>query len=108
EVIDRETIRIWAEFVQGLAETTEGDATLLDRTQVLLGSNLGNANAHTTNNLPILLAGGPYKHGSHLAFDAKNNEPLANLFVTMLRAMGLEADSFASSTGSLNGLEVAG
>ena len=77
-------------------------------TTLLIGSNLGNANAHTTNNLPILLAGGPYKHGSHLAFDAKNNEPLANLFVTMLRAMGLEADSFASSTGSLNGLEVAG
>ena len=51
------------------------DATLLDRTQILYGSNLGNGNNHDTKNLPVLLAGGGFKHGQHLTFDKKNNYP---------------------------------
>jgi len=81
--------------------------TLLDRTQVLFGSCMGNANAHDNHNLPMLLAGGGYKHGQHLAFDQKQNYPLPNLFVSMLQRMGLEADKFASSTGTMRGLEAA-
>jgi hypothetical protein len=49
---------------------------------------------------------GGFKHGQHLAFDPKNNRPLANLFVTMLQRMGIEADKFASSTGTMTGVEV--
>ena len=52
-----------------LQSSKEGDSTLLDRTQVLYGSNLGNGNNHDTKNLPVLLAGGGFKHGQHLAFD---------------------------------------
>ncbi|NDD62832.1 MAG: hypothetical protein EBZ36_02455 [Acidobacteria bacterium] len=54
----------------------------------------------------VLLAGGGFRHGQHLAFDPKNNKPLANLFVTMLQRMGIEADKFASSTGTMTGVEV--
>ena len=81
----------------------EGD-TLLDRTMILYGSNLGNANTHVTTNLPTLLAGGGFRHGSHLAFDTERNYPLPNLFVSMLQRMGLEVDRFASSTGTFKGL----
>jgi hypothetical protein len=84
----------------------QGD-TLLDRTMILYGSNLGNANTHVTTNLPILFAGGGFKHGQHLAFDTQRNYPLPNLFVSMLQRMGIESDKFASSTGSMRGLEMA-
>ena len=78
---------------------------MLDNTMVLFGSNLGNANSHDWRNLPILLAGGGFNHGQHVAFDAKNNVPLCNLFVQMLRQMGINADQFGSSTGtSVSGL----
>ena len=84
----------------------DGDA-LFDRTMVLYGSNLGNANTHVTTNLPTLFAGGGFRHGQHLAFDKTRNYPLPNLFVSMLQRMGLETDHFASSTGTMRGLEMA-
>ena len=55
ELIDRETMKTWADFLTSLKETPEGDGNLLGNTQVLLGSNLGNASGHLTN-LPIILA----------------------------------------------------
>src|SRR5215472_1015947 len=79
---------------------------LLDRTMILYGSNLGNANTHVTTNLPVLFAGGGFKHGQHLAFNTEHNYPLPNLFVSMLQRMGLETDKFASATGTMRGLEV--
>ncbi|QDU26239.1 hypothetical protein ETAA8_13150 [Anatilimnocola aggregata] len=90
-----------------LHSSQEGGSTLLERTQVLYGSNLGNGNNHDTKNLPILLAGGGFKHGQHLAFDKTNNEPLPNLFVSMLQRLGIETDKFASSKGTLKGLKMA-
>jgi len=78
---------------------------LLDHTQVLYGSCLGNANSHSNQNLPLILAGGGFKHGNHLRFDESNNMPLANLFVTMLQWLGMESDRFASSTGTIRGLD---
>ena len=69
------------------------------------GSNLGDANTHDNSNLPILLAGGGFKHGQHLAFKRDDNKPLSNLFVSMLQRLGVESDSFGSSTGTLTGLE---
>ncbi len=95
-----------AGLLQGLRGVQEGESTLLDQTMVLQGSNLGNAARHDGNNLPIVLAGGGFKHGSHLAFNRNNNEPLANVFVSMLQRMGIEDERFASSTGTLSGLEM--
>lgn len=54
--------------------------------------------------MPVLLAGGGFKHGQQLASDQTKNYPLPNLFVSILQQMGLEADRFASSTGTLRGL----
>ena len=74
---------------------------------LLFGSNLGNGNNHDTKNLPILLAGGGFKHGHHLEFGQKHNEPLPNLFVSMLQRLGIETEKFASGTGTLAGLQFA-
>ena len=73
---------------------------------VLYGSNLGDANAHSTTNMPVLLAGGGFRHAGHLAFDRSQNYPLPNLFVSMLQRMGIEAGKFASSTGTMSGLDM--
>lgn len=105
EIIDRDTILAWVEFLAALKATKDGDGTLLDRTQVLFGSNMGNANGHLTTNLPIVLAGGAWKHGQHLAFDSAKNYPLARLFVSILQGLGLEHGSFASGAGTMAGLE---
>lgn len=103
--IEEAQIKAFGQFVQQLSETPDSDQSLLDRTQLLYGSCLGDANSHSNQNLPILLAGGTFKHGQHLAFDSTNNTPLANLFVTVLQRLGIETDKFASSSGSLRGLE---
>jgi hypothetical protein len=79
----------------------EGSKSLLESTAVLYGSNLGNANSHDWHNLPLLLAGGGFKHGKHHTGDAKNNTPMGNLFVSLMQNMGIEADTFGSSTGVL-------
>lgn len=93
-------------FLTQLRSVTENDRPLLDNTAVLFGSNLGNASSHDWHNLPIILAGGGYRHGSHVAHDEKNNTPLANLFVALAQRMGLEIDRFGSSTSeSIRGLE---
>jgi len=90
-----------------LKTAREDGAPLLDRTMILYGSNLGNASAHVTTNLPVILAGGGFKHGQHLVFDRERNYPLPNLFVSMLQRMGIEASKFSTSTGTMRGLELA-
>jgi hypothetical protein len=86
-------------FLAKLQGSSEGNETLLDRTMVLHASNLGNASAHTCQNLPIILAGGGFKHAGHVLYDRANNRPLSDLFVRMLHQMGIEADTFGTSTG---------
>ena len=105
EAIDQWHMRLLDELFVNLKSVKEGNETLLDRTMVVYGSNLGNANTHVTTNLPVLFAGGGFKHGQHLAFDTQDNYPLPNLFVSMLQRMGLEVDRFATSTGTMRGLQ---
>ena len=100
-------MKLLANLFGELKAVKEDGETLFDRTMVLYGSNLGNANTHVTTNLPTLFAGGGFKHGQHLAFDRERNYPLPNLFVSMLQRMGLETEKFASSTGTMRGLELA-
>jgi hypothetical protein len=95
------------DFLTALAGCKEQDQTLLDRTMVLYGTCMGSANSHSNVNLPVMLAGGGFKHGQHLAFDEKNNYPLSNLFVSMLQRLGIEIDKFSTSTGTMRGLELA-
>ena len=99
-------VRKWGDFLRNLKGAEESTGTLLDSTTVLLTSNLGNANSHDNRNMPVLLAGGGFKHGQHLAFDQENNYPLPNLFLSILHRHGLDVDKFASSTGTMTGLEM--
>lgn len=96
---------VLAGLLADLDGVREGDATLLDATMVLHGSCMGNANAHSNTDLPILLAGGGFRHAGHLAFAAGEAPPLANLFLSMLHRLGVDAGRFATSTGTLPGLE---
>lgn len=107
EKIDTEHMKLLDGLFSDLKASQENGATLFERTMILYGSNLGNANTHVTTNLPVLFAGGGFKHGQHLAFDRHRNYPLPNLFVSMLQRMGIEADRFATSTGTMRGLEQA-
>ena len=104
-IVEIEKLKILAELLAKLKQSQEGDARLLDHTTVFFSSNLGNASSHSCKNLPVLLAGGGFKHGQYIAFDPASPPPLSNLFVTMLQRLGIETDQFASSTGTLSGLE---
>lgn len=101
---DLEQMRLFKKLIQTLASKKEDDARLLDRTMVLFGSNMGDANTHDNTNLPILLAGGGFKHGQHLAFKRDTNLPLSNLFLSLLHHLGIDSDQFGSSTSTLTGL----
>ncbi len=103
-IVEEAQFRALAEFLSSLRGTTEGSEPLLDRTIVMYGTCMGNANGHTNSNWPILLAGGGFKHVGHLAFDRERNYPLGNLFVSILQQLGIEAEHFASGTGTMKGL----
>lgn len=95
-----------AYFLQRLADTQEGDGTMLDNTLVLYGSAHPHA-SHSGYNYPLQLAGGKsigFKHGNLHEFVGDKKVPLSNLFVTMLQAMDIEQEKFADSTGTLNQL----
>jgi hypothetical protein len=106
-IIQTQQMEAVGSFLGKLRQAREGEATLLDRTSVLFGSAMGNASSHNCKNLPIVLAGGGFRHGQHLVFDHENNTPLGRLYVTMLQRMGLEVDQFVSGRGTLPGLEMA-
>jgi hypothetical protein len=103
-LFEEEETRNLAQLLDKLAQAREAGMPLLDRTVVLWASNLGNPSAHATNNLPILVAGGGFRHQGHLAFDREHNKPLSNLYVRVLQQLGLETDRFGSSTGVLSEL----
>jgi hypothetical protein len=102
--VEVETLKVLRDLLTKLKQTKEEGDTLLDRTAVFLGSNLGSGNSHSCKNLPVLVAGGGFRHGQHLAFDAKSPPPLSNVYVSLLQRMGIEVDKFGSSTGTLAGL----
>jgi beta-phosphoglucomutase-like phosphatase (HAD superfamily) len=99
-LVEKATIDKWASFLRKLKS-----GNLLDETMVLLTSNLGNASSHDNKNMPVLFAGGGFRHGQHLAFDQDNNYPLPNLYLSAIQRLGLEIDKFATSTSTMTGLE---
>jgi hypothetical protein len=107
KIVETEKMKLLADLLGKLKQSKEEGQPLLDRTMVYFSSNLGNASNHNCKNLPVLLAGGGFKHGQHLAFDQKNGPPLSNLYVSMLQRLGLEHDRFGTSTGTLTGLDQA-
>ena len=103
-IVEEAELKVFSEFIGSLKTLQENGRTLLDKSMVLMSSNLGNASAHKTDNLPVIVAGGGFKHQGHLAFDRKNNKALSNLYLRMLHQMGIEAASFGCSTGVMSDL----
>ena len=107
QIIDRYYLTQLAAFVDRLkkAKDREGQP-LIDSTVVLFGSGMGNASSHSSRDVPVLVAGGGLKHGSHHSFpkDGNKGTPLSNLYVTLLRQFGMETDRFASSQGDFDHL----
>ena len=100
-IVEGAVINKWADFLRKLKADS-----MLDETMVMLTSNLGNASSHDNKNMPVLFGGGGFKHAGHLAFDQKNNYPLPNLYLSALHRLGLQDETFATSTGEMRGLEV--
>ena len=90
----------FADFLQKLANTKEGDGSILDHSLFLYGSNMGNSNQHDNYPLPAVLVGGANgKHigGKNVAAPART--PLANVHLTILDKLGIKQDKFGNSTG---------
>lgn len=105
-VVETAIMATWGDFLRSLAQSDDHGTNLLENTSVLLTSNLGNASNHSNQNMPVVLAGGGFRHGQHLRFDQRKNYPLPNLFVSLLQRVGLEDDRFATGTSTMTGLEM--
>jgi hypothetical protein len=98
-------VSLFAEFLQRMKSTPDGDGSLLDHSVYLYGSGMGNPSLHDHENLPILVAGGAatgLKGGKHLKYD--KGLPLANIHLTLLDRVGVQLDSFGDSSGKVEDL----
>jgi hypothetical protein len=103
--INRYHVSLFAEFLDKMRLTAEGEGSLLDHSLYLFGSGMGDPNVHDHQNLPILVAGGAAGQmlgGRHIRF--AHPTPLANLHLTLLNKVGVQLDSFADSQGQVNEL----
>lgn len=92
----------FAYFLQKLKSMPEGGGTLLDNCMIVYGGGISDPDAHSHDNLPVILAGGgggDLKRGRHLRLSG--GQPMCNLYVSMMRRMGMRVDRFGDSTGSL-------
>lgn len=103
-IVEEAEMKAFADFLSSLKGVQENGRTLLEKSSVVIASNLGNASAHKTDNLPVIVAGGGFKHPGHVAFDRKNNKALSNLYLRMVHQMGIDAPSFGSSSGEMSEL----
>jgi hypothetical protein len=106
DLIALETYQIdhFGKFLSKLSSINDGDQTLLDSTSVLFGSGIGSGNSHTNSDLPVILAGGGYRHGEFKKVESKgiNKVPLCNLFADIAQRMGVETESFGNGTGTFS------
>lgn len=130
--VEVELMQVFGGLLEKLKNAKEGGSTLLDSTMVMMTSNLRDGNTHWTYNLPVILAGGGFKHGQHLAFNrpylnevneeltaapgtnvstekkiplmGQDQQPLCNLYTSMLRQGGIEIGRFSTAAGTLHGL----
>ena len=93
--IEIDTLRHFNRFLFEMDQIQEGEGTLLDYTTVVMGSNFGDASNHTCNNLPMIVAGGGYRHQAHSVLDQPT--PLCNLYLELLHKHDIDAGSFGSS-----------
>ncbi len=101
-VIEQFQTKALSRFLDRLAGMEDSDAApLLDRTMVLFGSGMGNGSSHSNKDLPILVAGGGFHHGSHKSYPEGRRVPLCNLYTTMLQRFGVEIDRFNKASGTI-------
>jgi len=108
QVIEQHQTTEFSRFLTKLKEVKETNGkTLFDNTMSLLGSGMGNASSHSNRDIPLLIAGGGFKHIGHYAHskDSHRGTAACNLYLTMLQKFGLETDSFSTSSGTLTELE---
>jgi hypothetical protein len=101
--LNRYHVQTFGYLLKKLADTPDGDGSLLDNSVLLYGSGMSNSNQHDHDPLPILVAGragGALKGGRHLR--AGNDVPLSNLQLALLRKMGVPAQSFGDSTAAFD------
>lgn len=107
--IEKYQVEQFSKFLTRLSQIDEPGSgrTLLDSTSILFGSGMGNANSHTNHDLPVILAGGGFRHGEHKSYPTEKNRrvPLCNLYVSMLQRFGVETDQFSTGTGTLAGVD---
>lgn len=103
--LNRHHIEQFAYFMDRLADTPDGDATLLDNIVMLYGCGISDGNKHLHTDLPCFVAGGgsgTHRGGQHLKFE--NDLPISNLQLTMLQNFGVEREVLGDSTGTISGL----
>jgi hypothetical protein len=100
--IERAEFEVIGELFKRLKGVKEAGTPLLDNTTLLFTSNLGNASSHSWRDLPVVLAGGGFKHQGHIAAGGAGleNKRLSNLFVQIAQKMGVETEEFGSSDGT--------
>ena len=103
--INRMHMELFAGWLQSLKQVREGEGSLLDNCMIVYGSGIEDGNSHAHHNLPVLMAGrggGSLSTGRHVRYE--KNTPMANLFLSMLDRMGVQAERFGDSTGRLGQL----
>jgi hypothetical protein len=96
-------MELFAYQMKRMAETKEGDASLLDNSIILAGASLGDSNTHDHMSLPTIVAGGLFKGGRHIA--AEKHTPFANLMVTVMNRLDVPQSSIGDSTGPFKALD---
>lgn len=102
QIANEYCVRKYVEFLQKLHAIKEGERSVLDNSMILFGNNMRDGNSHTSANLPILLAGragGQLNPGRHIEYEKDTR--LCNLYLAILKRMGLNIDQFNESTGEL-------
>ena len=103
-LIEEAELRIFSRFLTSMKQSCTTTGTLFDATAIVHVSNLGNASAHTCENLPVIIAGGGFRHQGHVLHDRKRNVPLSNLYARVLQKSGIATESFGSSTEIYQGV----
>ena len=101
--VEVEHMKCLENFISQLKSKTDAEGRpLLDSTIVMMGTGMGNASAHTNNDLPTVVAGGGFRHGSHVAVDPKSDGAplLGDLYITLMQQLGMEVDRFSNASAT--------
>ena len=94
----------WGRFVEKLKATKEADGrTMLDSTITVLGSGMGDGARHSNDNLPLVMAGGGWRHGTHI--NAFKRQKLNGLYLAILQRLGVKTRKFNTAETSFTGLK---